>query len=100
MVMHYLPVFTRTDGVRQEAACGSYIFPLQHSPEPTCPLCRKWLGVDEELMDSPVVSPAFLPPDFWEGDIGPCATKGCIGLARNEEQFCLSCLFKKAQGSV
>lgn len=95
-MLHYLPAFTRTDGVRQQAVCGRYVFPMEHSTEPTCPACRAWLGVEPELTHE-MVDPGFLPPDFFSRQVGPCATKGCIGLATAPERFCLTCRFKGAQ---
>ena len=94
-MLHYIPAFTRTDGIRQEAACSRYVFPMEHSTEPTCPDCRRWLGVDHE-MGEPIV-PYFLPPEFHSREVGPCATKGCIGLATAPETCCLSCRYKAAQ---
>ena len=97
-MMHYLPAFTRTDGVRQEAVCGRYVFPMEHTTEPDCPECRAWLGQGEEqLPGDPMGVEGFLPSDFHRRDVGPCATKDCIGLVTAPAQFCLSCLFKAAQ---
>lgn len=94
-MLHYIPAFTRTDGVRQEAVCSRYVFPMEHSDEPMCPDCRRWLGIEPQMGYSVVAS--FLPPDFHSRQVGPCATKGCIGLATFPERFCLSCLYKAAQ---
>lgn len=42
-MFHYLPSYTLVDGVRQQAACGQYILPSQHSTEPSCEQCLDYL---------------------------------------------------------
>jgi hypothetical protein len=43
---HYIPPFTRINGPKQETVCGTWIRPSEHSNEPTCPACLRWLEQD------------------------------------------------------
>lgn len=43
---HYLPYFTRSDGRVQRAVCGEMIHAVDHTAEPTCATCRRWLDAD------------------------------------------------------
>ena len=46
---HYAPAFTRIKGVRQQAACGLFILPSQHSAEPGCPVCQAYVLQEADL---------------------------------------------------
>lgn len=43
MDSHYIPYFTRENGRKREAVCGVWCLPSQHSNEPTCADCARWL---------------------------------------------------------
>ncbi len=43
MDTHYLPYFTRENGPKREAACGTWVYRNQHSAEPTCDKCQLYL---------------------------------------------------------
>lgn len=46
MKTHYIPFFTRTDGRVQRAVCGALIHAVDHTAEPSCDDCRRWLEAD------------------------------------------------------
>lgn len=43
---HYIPFFTRSDGRVQRAACGQMVHAVDHTAEPTCAECKRWLEAD------------------------------------------------------
>lgn len=51
MGFHYLPKFVETDGVRQKAACGAWIFPSEHSTEPNCEPCLDYLTSESSAQE-------------------------------------------------
>jgi hypothetical protein len=54
---HYIPAFTQVDGVHQKAACGRMVIPQEHSTEPMCLDCRRFLEME------PVVTHYVLPTE-------------------------------------
>jgi hypothetical protein len=45
---HYIPPFTRQNGPKQETVCGTWIRPSEHSNEPACEKCQRWLEQDTD----------------------------------------------------
>lgn len=44
MSTHYVPAFTvRGHDGTEQAACGQFVYPAEHSPEPTCENCLRWI---------------------------------------------------------
>lgn len=43
---HYIPVFTQFNGRLQKAACGYWLNPREHSAEPTCPTCLRYVQLE------------------------------------------------------
>ncbi len=48
MTTHYIPYFTRENGRKREAACGAWIELRDHSTEPGCDNCKRWLAEQSE----------------------------------------------------
>jgi hypothetical protein len=40
---HYIGIFTRIFETRMEAVCGKFVLQAEHSTEPTCPNCKRWI---------------------------------------------------------
>lgn len=61
---HYLPAFVAANGRLQQAACGEWIRREEHTADPSCPGCRRFLDEDvrtvEELFGTP--EPSQLVP--------------------------------------
>ena len=53
-ITHYIPPFTRQNGPKQETVCRIWIRPSEHSNEPTCETCQRWLEQDAEIPHEPV----------------------------------------------
>jgi hypothetical protein len=43
---HYIPPYTRINGRHQETVCFLWITAAEHSNEPTCQTCARWLEQD------------------------------------------------------
>lgn len=44
---HYIPAFTRENGRVQQAVCGVYVHKRDHSVQPTCLDCLKYLVAED-----------------------------------------------------
>ena len=62
MITHYLPPFTRLRGVHQQAACGKFILPQEHSAEPRCAACKAYVE-REATLDAAMEATAAEPFD-------------------------------------
>lgn len=61
---HWLPPFTYRDRWnQQQAACGEYVPAKEHSAEPTCAECAKYLSQDRALDDALEATFADAPSD-------------------------------------
>lgn len=52
-VTHYVPAFTQPQprGL-QTAVCGRHVFAHEHSSEPSCDTCQRWIDADEKEADA------------------------------------------------
>ncbi len=57
MITHYIPPFTRINGRKQETVCFLWITAAEHSNEPTCEACQKWM--DELSKDTRTADEVF-----------------------------------------
>lgn len=48
MITHYLPAFTSVRQRLQMAVCGKLIEQHEHSAEPSCDKCQRWIDADEK----------------------------------------------------
>lgn len=48
---HYLPAFTRRNGLKRETVCGKWITFKEHTTEPTCAECRRFLEAEASITD-------------------------------------------------
>lgn len=49
MVTHYVPAFTQPQPRRaQTAVCGQAVYAREHSSEPSCDKCQRWINDDEK----------------------------------------------------
>lgn len=49
MVTHYVPSFTQPQPRRaQTAVCGQAVYAREHSSEPSCDKCQRWIADDEK----------------------------------------------------
>lgn len=59
MITHYIPYFCRENGRQREAVCGHWVTPPEHSAEPTCADCARWLL--QEADETKTADGAFAP---------------------------------------
>lgn len=66
---HYLPFFTRTGHQLQQSACGRFIRESEHSAEPTCDVCARYLT--QELQEEADLWQAMGYVEIRPGVMGP-----------------------------